>query len=144
MRANLRTASLVLLGVLGLFLILFGVLYISVAQMLPFHAAAVPVQARAAVLPLYHALMALIGGASIGLGFLGLFVTFGPMRTGAPGAAYATGAAYAIALVAAAIVAERLRAETGAPTSWHIMGGLLAIDAAALIAHRLGGRRQPA
>ncbi len=87
--------------------------------------------------PLYFALMDLIGGASFALGMLGLYLTWGPLRAGARFAMTALGVCYAIPLVMAAIVAERLAHLTGAPTSWHIMGVLLAIVAAACIAHAL-------
>jgi hypothetical protein len=92
-------------------------------------AAAVPVEIRAAVLPLYVALMALIGGSSVALGGLGLYLTFGPLRSGAGGAATALASAYSVAFLTAAFVAERLARDAGAPTSWHIMGILMAINA---------------
>ena len=79
--------SIALFALLGLFLIAFGALYATVSDMLFFHAAAVPEAARHDVKPLYLALMKLIGGASVGLGLLGLYVTFGPLRAGAIGAA---------------------------------------------------------
>ncbi len=132
MYALARWVSRIAFAALGLFLIAFGLLYASVAQMLPFHAAAVPETARAAILPLYVALMALIGGASAALGGLGLYVTFGPMRTRAPGAPVALALAYALAFLTAAYVAERLADAAGAPTSWHIMGILLAVTAIGL------------
>ncbi|MBL8550116.1 MAG: hypothetical protein JNJ73_09015 [Hyphomonadaceae bacterium] len=138
--SQLRLASLGLFGVLGVFMVAFGALYASVQSMLPFHAAAVPAHALGDVRPLYFALMKLIGGASAGLGLLGLYVTFGPLRRGAPGAATALFATYAVPIVMAAIVAEHLAAATGAPTSWHIMGVLMAINAAALGAHALARR----
>jgi hypothetical protein len=40
----------------------------------------------------------------------------------------------------AAYVAETLAKLTGAPTSWHIMGMLLAFAALALVAHAIGRR----
>lgn len=57
-----------------------------------------------------------------------------------PLAGAALALAIAIPVVMAAIVAERLAAATGAPTSWHIMGIFAAIDAAAYSAHLAGGR----
>jgi hypothetical protein len=130
MPANfLRWTSIALFVLLGLFLIAFGGLYSSVSDMLFFHAAAVPEAARHDVKPLYLALMKLIGGASIGLGLLGLYVTFGPLRAGARGAATALALTYSIPVLMAAYVAETLARIAGAPTSWHIMGVLLALTA---------------
>jgi hypothetical protein len=126
--------SIALFALLGLFLILFGILYASVSDMLFFHAAAVPEAARHDVKPLYLALMKLIGGASIGLGLLGLYATLGPLRAGARGAATALAVTYAIPVLMAAYVAETLAKIAGAPTSWHIMGVLLAITGLALLA----------
>jgi hypothetical protein len=137
MRTLFRRTSLALFSLLGLFLLAFGGLYASVTDLLWFHAAAVPHDALGAVRPLYFALMKLIGGASLGLALLGLYVTFGPLRRHAPGAAAAVAVAYAVPIVMAAYVAQSLAAKTGAPTSATIMIVLLAIDAAALIAHAL-------
>jgi hypothetical protein len=133
----LRWTSLILFGLVGLFLIAFGSLYASVTDMLWFHASAVPEAIRDQVHPLYFALMKLIGGASIALGGLGLWVVFGPLRRGLPGAAMALAAAFAVPLVMAAYVAETLAAHTGAPTSWHLMGIVLAVIALAFLAHLL-------
>lgn len=127
MRNALGWLSLGLFTLLGLFFIAFGVLYASTDKMLGFHAAAVPEDLRAQFTPLYLALMKLIGSASVGLGALCLFVTYGPMRKQTPLAMTALGIAIAIPLVMAAYVAETLRAQTGAPTTWHLMGILLAI-----------------
>ncbi len=131
-KAILMRTSIALFALLGLFLIAFGALYATVSDMLFFHAAAVPEAARHDVKPLYLALMKLIGGASVGLGLLGLYVTFGPLRAGAIGAAGALAVTYAIPVLMAAYVAETLAKITGAPTSWHIMGVLLAVTALAL------------
>jgi hypothetical protein len=138
----MRRISLGLLLLLSLFFVAFGVLYASVSFVLPFHAAAVPPEAREAVQPIYFALMKLIGGTSIGLGLLGLYITLMPMRAGAPFIATALSIAFAIPLVMAAYVAETLAKITGAPTSWHIMGGLLAVTAAALGARAIAMRAQ--
>lgn len=137
MRTFLRRASLALFGLLSLFLVAFGALYASVTDMLFFHAAAVPEALRADMKPLYLALMKLIGGASIGLGVLSLYVVFGPLRRGAPFAATAVAVSFSIAVLTAAYVAETLADKTGAPTSWHIMGGLLATAFVAFVAHAL-------
>jgi hypothetical protein len=126
----LRWASVALFGVLSAFLIAFGVLYATVHDMLWFHAAAVPEAVRDEVRPLYLALMKLIGGASAALGILGAWIVAGPLRRGADGAAAALAFVYAIPVLTAAYVAETLAAQTGAPTSWHIMGVLLALTAA--------------
>lgn len=140
----LTWTSLALFALLGLFLVAFGALYASVSDMLFFHAAAVPEAARHDVKPLYLALMKLIGGASIGLGLLGLYVTFGPLRAGARWAAGALALTYAIPVLMAAYVAETLAKITGSPTSWHIMGVLLALTALAFIAQVLSARRDDA
>lgn len=129
----LSRMSLSLYAALGVFLIAFGALYASVDNLLWFHAAAVPSHALEAVRPLYFALMKLVGGASIGLGLLGLFVTFGPLRSRFPFAAATLSICYAVPVAMAAVVAEILAKATGAPTSWHIMGVLLAINLAAYI-----------
>lgn len=142
MHTIFRAAGIALFALLGVFYLAFGALYASVADMLWFHAAAVPEASRAAVLPLYLALMDLIGSASIALGLLGLFVVFGPIRRGTAGAAYALAVAFAVPLVGAGVVAERLAAITGAPTSWHIMGGLFAVTAAALYGATRGPRER--
>lgn len=134
MNTMLRRASLAAFAALGAFLIAFGLIYARAQAMLPFHAAAVPAEMRAAVLPLYVALMALIGGSSAALGGLGLYLTFGPLRSGSKGAATALLGAYSIAFLTAAFVAERLARDAGAPTSWHIMGVLMAINALAYLA----------
>lgn len=106
----MRLLSLGLFSLLGVFLVVFGVFYASVDSMLFFHAAAVPEAARAEMLPLYLALMKLIGGASAALGLLCLYVTFGPLRNRAPFAA----AALAIAIAAPVLMAPVLRVEARA------------------------------
>lgn len=142
MHAVYRFTGLGLFAGLSLFFIAFGVLYASVTDMLWFHAAAVDEAVRGKVLPLYLALMDLIGSASAGLGFLGLYTVFGPLRRGMTGAAYALAIAFATPITGAAFVAERLAALTGAPTSWHIMGVLMAVAACALFfITRAGPRR---
>jgi hypothetical protein len=138
MRAAMRWTSLVLYSLVGLFLIWFGYTYASVRGMLWFHAAAVPETARGEVLSLYIALMTLIGAASAALGLLALFVIWGPVRRGMAGASIALSAAFALVFAGAAFTAERLAAETGAPVSWHIMGVLLGVTLAALLAHSIG------
>jgi hypothetical protein len=132
MHSKLKLTSIILFMALSLFLMAFGVLYATVQNLLWFHAAAVPVRALEDVRPLYFALMTLIGGASFGLGLLGAYVTLVPIRRGAPHAALFLAAANAIALIMAAITAEKLAHATGAPTSWHIMGILMAINLTAL------------
>lgn len=136
----LRWASIVLFAALSLFLILFGTLYFGVQDLLSFHAAAVPDAALDAVRPLYFALMKLVGGAAIALGFLTAYMALFPMRRGVALAGTTLFIAHAIPLATAAYVAETLAAETGAPTSWHVMGVLLAVDTAAFLAHVLGGK----
>jgi len=140
MRTTLRWSSIVLFAALSIFLALFGALYASVRDFLPFHAAAAPSDALDSMRPLYLALMKLIGGASAALGLLGLYVTLGPIRSGSSAAAVAVAGAFAGAFIMAAFVAEALARATNAPTSWHIMGILLALTAAALIAHFAASR----
>ncbi len=123
MRKLARSASIFLFILLGGFFVWFGWTYANVKEPLWFHAAAIPETAREAVRPIYFALMSLIGGASIGLGALGLFVSTTTLRKGSVAAASALAAAYATPLVFAAMTAESLAAETGAPTSWRLMGG---------------------
>lgn len=135
LRKMMGMASLVLFGLVSLFLVAFGVLYASVHDMLWFHAAAVPEAVRDQVRPLYFALMKLIGGASSALGLLGGWVVMGPMRRGLPWAAGVLAIVYAIPLIMAAYVAETLAALTGAPTSWHLMGIVLTVIALAFAIH---------
>ncbi len=66
---------------------------------------------------------------------LGLYVSFGPLRAGVRGTATALAITYAIPVLMAAYVAETLAKLTGAPTSWHIMGVLLAVNATAWLVH---------
>lgn len=131
MRGIVGLLGIGLFALLSIFFIAFGVLYAAVDELLWFHAAAIPDVAREAVRPLYFALMDLIGAASVGLGVLGLYVTAVPLRRGG-GTALALAGAFATPLIGAAVVAERLARLTGAPTSWHIMGGLLALTMTAL------------
>ena len=141
MQRHFKLASTILFVALSAFLMAFGTLYASVHDILFFHAAAVPDHALQDVRPLYFALMTLIGGASGALGLLGAYVALGPLRRGAPGAASFLAAANAIALIMAAITAEKLAAATGAPTSWHIMGALMAVNVSAWLADFLAARR---
>jgi hypothetical protein len=134
MRTFLRIASVVLFALLGACLLWFGWVYASVDDLLWFHAAAAPESARGVIRPLYLALMNLIGGSSIGLGALGLYVTAAMLPRGDAKAALAVAIAYAVPFVMAALTAEEL-AKAGAPTSWHIMGVLLAATALAFLAH---------
>lgn len=131
----LRWTSLVLFTLLSAFMIAFGILYASVQDLLWFHAAAVPETALEDVRAIYFALMKLIGGSSVALGLLCAYITLVPLRWGVSMAGTALAAAFAIPFTIAAIVAESLAAETGAPTSWHVMGALLAITAAAYLTH---------
>lgn len=135
MVSTMRWVSLGLFTLLALFLVWFGITYATVDGLLWFHAAAVPEAARADVEPLYFALMNLIGGSSAALGVLVLYVTWMPMRLGARGAASALVIVLAIALGMAALTAEELADATGSPTSWHIMGILMAITLVAFAAH---------
>lgn len=131
--SKLHLLGMALFVLVSVFLIWFGVTYATVDDMLWFHAAAVPEAARAQVRPLYFALMTLIGSSSISLGLLGLYVVAGPLRRGAKGAATVLVLVYALVFVMAALTAEKL-ASYGAPTSWHIMGVLLAVTAAGYVA----------
>ena len=141
MQSKLKLASVILFMALNVFLMAFGALYASVQDVLFFHAAAVPERALEDVRPLYFALMTLIGGASGGLGLLGAYVTLVPMRQGAPFAATLLALANTVALAMAAATAEKLARATGAPTSWHIMGILMAINLSAWFANYLAGRK---
>jgi uncharacterized protein YjeT (DUF2065 family) len=129
-----------LFAAVALFLVAFGLLYATRQQMLFFHAAAVPEAARADVLELCRALMRLIGGASIGLGLLALWVIRGPFRAGVPGTAAALLVALTIPLFAAGVTAELLARNTGAPTAWYNMGVLFAIAGAAFLLDRRARR----
>ncbi|MGE0047127.1 MAG: hypothetical protein AB7J28_16530 [Hyphomonadaceae bacterium] len=140
MQAFLRRASLGLFTALALFLIWFGVTYATVENVLWFHAAAVPEEARAEIRPLYFALMNLIGASSAALGLLSLYVIALPLRRGMPGAAIMLALVNVISFMMAAVTAEEL-AQTGAPTSWHIMGVLLAINAIGYMTHALARLR---
>jgi hypothetical protein len=131
----LRATSLALFGLVAVFFIWFGITYATVGDMLWFHEAAVPDAARAAVRPLYFALMNLIGGASVALGVLSLYVIALPLRRGVPGTASALVLVTAIAVGMAAVTAEELAAATGSPTSWHLMGVIMSVSVVALALH---------
>lgn len=118
--------GLLLLTLIGVFYLAFGGLYASVGDYLFFHKAALPAGSEAAFRPLYLGLMKLIGGASIALGGLGLFVLFTSVRARRPQALPSLTAAWAAPLVIAGYVAETLRRGTGAPTSANLMLILLA------------------
>lgn len=130
--------GILLFTLVSVFFIAFGILYASVTQLLSFHAAAVPAPALVLIQPLYFALMKLIGGGAIGVGVLGLYITWLPLRRGTLFAGGALTVAFAIPLVLAAMSAEYLRRSAGAPTSWHLMGILLAITACAFACSLLG------
>lgn len=145
----LRWLGVVLYLALTAFIIFFGVLYTTVDgslwsapvikdHMLWFHAAAVPEAARPAILPLYTGLMKLVGTFALGLALFMGWAALGPVRAGSKPAAVVLAIALAIPVVGAAYVAERLRAETGAPTGWGIMGILLAVNVVALLACLFG------
>lgn len=140
MESKLRLVSIVLFALLALFLLWFGFVYSTVRDMLWFHAAAVPAAIHQQVLPLYFALMKLIGGTSIGMAALTGYMIAVPLRRRTPGAASALALTLAIPFLTAAFVAEKLAATTGAPTSWHIMGVLLAVTAAAFACWRMANR----
>lgn len=144
MQTFLRRTSIGLFLALSAFMLWFGYVYASVTDMLWFHGAAVPQELHAQFLPLYLALMNLIGGSSFGVGLLTAYVALGPLRRGAPWAGTVLLAVFALVFGMAAVTAEGLRMATGAPTSWHIMGVLLAVTAAAFLAHVLERRQRPA
>lgn len=135
MQRILRWTSVGLFLALSLFMLWFGWLYANVTDMLWFHGAAVPAELHAQVLPLYLALMNLIGGSSFVVGLLTAYLALVSLRRGGAGAATALLVAFAIVFVMAAVTAEELAAATGAPTSWHIMGVLLVVAVAAFAAH---------
>jgi len=141
MQSKLKLASVILFMALSVFLMAFGALYASVQDLLFFHAAAVPKRALEDIRPLYFALMTLIGGASGGLGLLGAYVTLVPLRQGMPFAGTFLSLANAIAIVMAAVTAEKLAHATGAPTSWHIMGILLGVNLCAWLANHFASRK---
>lgn len=141
MRNFMRIVSIGLFAALSLFLVIFGVFYATVDDMLFFHAAAVPEEMRTGVLPLYLALMKLVGGASAALGALCLYVTFGSLRNRSAFAATALYIAITAPVLMAAYVAETLAALTGSPTSWHLMGIIIALASVALGAHAWAGRK---
>jgi hypothetical protein len=123
----LRWISVLFFTAVSVFLLWFGFTYMTVDKLLWFHAAAVPEEAQEAIRPLYFALMNLVGGSSLGLGTLSLFVTATSLRKGMRGAGSALSISLAAAFIIAAITAEELAEQTGAPTSWHIMGILLLV-----------------
>ena len=130
-------AGLVLLAFIGVFYLAFGGLYAATGDYLFFHRAALPPGTETAFRPLYLGLMKLIGGASIALGGIGLFVLFTAVRKRLPGSIAALFFAWATPLVIAAFVAETLHKETGAPTSANLMAILLAILTAGALARGL-------
>ncbi len=120
----LRRIGLALYLLVTAALFAFGLLYVSVSEMLFFHAAAVPADTHAAIRPLYLALMQLIGGASMALALLGAYTIWWPMRQQVPHAQTAVTLAYLLALAVAGFTAEGLRASTGAPVAWYNMAVL--------------------
>ena len=96
MRGVLHWSGLALLAAVSAFLIWFGLVYANVMGLLWFHAAAIPESVMDEIRPLYFALMRLIGGASIALGALGLYVIAGPVRKRSRLATIAIFVAYAI------------------------------------------------
>jgi hypothetical protein len=137
----LSVAGLALLTLIGVFYIAFGALYASVGDYLFFHRAALPAGSEAAFRPLYLGLMKLIGGASIAVGALGLFILYASLRPRRPAVLFALAAGWAAPLIAAAYVAETLRMQTGAPTSANLMAILLAILAAGVALRAMTGDR---
>ena len=137
----IRWVGLVLIALISVFMFLFGLLYISTPNMLPFHAAAVPEGLRDDMLPLYLALMKLIGAPSMAIGLASFFLTFGYIRQGSGLVLGLVTAMLVGPILVAAYVAETLAAETGAPTSWHIMGILIATTVAGAIMVLFGHRR---
>lgn len=135
MQKVLRWVSIALFLALSLFMLWFGYVYASVTDMLWFHGAAVPRELHRQILPLYLALMNLIGGSSFAVGLLAAYIALFPLRRGAAWAAGALLGAFTLVFVMAAVTAEELAASTGAPTSWHIMGVLLAVAVAGYLAH---------
>ncbi len=135
MKSTLRNSGIALFSVVALFLVWFGVTYLRAETMLWFHAAAVPERAREDALPIYRALMNLIGGSSAGLGVLCLYLIWSPLQRGARWAGGVLLAVLTGVFTVAAITAEELHAETGAPTSWHIMGVLIALSVIAFATH---------
>lgn len=122
----LKISGLVLMIGVGLFLLWFGYIYANVKDFLWFHAAAVQPDALEAMKNLYFALMRLIGGFSVAVSILGLYLTFGLVRRGSLPATAAVCVAYLTVFGVAGYTAEKLAADTGAPTSWTIMGVLSA------------------
>lgn len=135
MQKIIRWTSIALFLALSAFMLWFGYVYASVTDMLWFHGAAVPAELHTQVLPLYLALMNLIGSSSFAVGLLTAYIALFPLRLGAPWAAAALLSTFALVFIVAAITAEELADATGAPTSWHIMGVLLAVTLAAFFAH---------
>ncbi len=130
MNRILLWAGVALLTGVGLFLIWFGLLYANVMGVLWFHAAALPDTELETIRPLYFALMRLIGAASAALGVIGIFTALVALPRRVPFAGAALALSYAIVFVVAGYTAEKLAAETGAPTSFAIMGVLFAVTAA--------------
>lgn len=135
MKSALRNASIALFSLVALFLVWFGLTYLRAESMLWFHAAAIPERAREDALPLYRALMNLIGGSSAGLGVLCLYLIWAPLRRRARWAGSLLLIVLTGVFTVAAITAEELHAETGAPTSWRIMGVLIALSVLAFATH---------
>jgi hypothetical protein len=141
MQKLFRLISVGLFLGLSAFMLWFGYVYAGVTDMLWFHGAAVPEELHAQFLPLYLALMNLIGGSSVAVGLLTAYLALVPLRRGVPWVGTALLAAFTVVFVMAAVTAEELAAATGAPTSWRIMGVLLAIAAVAFAAHATAARR---
>lgn len=138
MQRVLRWTSIALFLALSLFMLWFGYVYATVTDMLWFHGAAIPAELHAPLRPLYLALMNLIGGSSMAVGLLTAYLALFPLRLGAAWAATVLLIAFTVVFVMAAVTAEELAAATNAPTSWHVMGVLMAVTLTAFVAHVLG------
>jgi hypothetical protein len=96
--------------------------------------------AREAVRALFFALMNLIGGASVALGVLSLYVIALPLRRGVPGAAAILVLVNAIAFFMAAVTAESLPPRPAHQP--HIMGFVFAVTCLAFLLHVVGQQRR--
>jgi hypothetical protein len=137
---SLIVARQVFFGAVSAFLIWFGIVYATAPDLLPFHAQAVPPEAREAVRPIYFALMKLVGGASAALGVLGAYIIFGVLPHRTPWAATWLSAANILAFATAGYTAIKLNADTGADVAWYNMAILSALTLMGLLCHTLAQR----
>lgn len=129
----IKKFAYILLTGLGLYIVVFGLIYATRTELMPHHGAALPEDVKVQVMPLYHALMRLAGGAIVSFGLLCLFVVHRLWRNGSKGALVVASVLLFGFFAWTAITAARLELAVGVSTHWQIMGVLATISLLALV-----------